>query len=119
MVYFKLYMLLMQVIPGLVIIAVSVPLIRGKIGPNPWCGFRVRRTLEDPVIWYKANAFAGKALIWAAIAMILGSMALYVVPGLDGPTYAVSCTVVDFVALGVTVILSFQFLGKITKPKAS
>ncbi len=32
---FKIIMLLMQVIPGLVLIAVSIPLIRGKIGPNP------------------------------------------------------------------------------------
>jgi uncharacterized membrane protein len=115
MAYFKTYMLLMQVIPGLLLIVLSVPLIRGKVGPNPWYGFRVRRTLEDPVIWYKANAFAGKTLIWAAIAMIMGSLALYVVPGLDGPTYAVACAVIVFVALGVSATLSFRFLGQIPK----
>jgi uncharacterized membrane protein len=119
MAYFKITMLLLQVIPGLVLIAVSVPLIRGKIGPNPWYGFRVRRTLEDPAVWYKANAYAGKTLIWAAIAMIVGSVLLYLFPGLDGPTYAVACTVVVFVALVVAVTLSFRFLGQIPKSKAS
>jgi uncharacterized membrane protein len=115
MAYFKTYMLLMQLIPGLLLLVLSVPLIRGKIRPNPWYGFRVRRTLEDPAVWYKANAFAGKALLRAAIVMIVGSLALYVVPGLDGPTYAVACTVVVLVALSVSVILSFRFLGQITK----
>ena len=115
MAYFKITILLMQVIPGLLLIALSVPLIRGKVGPNPWYGFRVRRTLEDPVVWYKANAFAGKTLIWAGIVMIVGSVVLYLVPDLDGPSYAVACTVVVSVALGVSVILSFRFLGQIPK----
>jgi uncharacterized membrane protein len=114
MAYFKTYMLLMQVIPGLLLIALSVPLIRGKIGPNPWYGFRVRRTLEDPAVWYKANAFAGKTLICAAIAMIVCSLTLYVAPGLDGPTYAIACAAVVFGALGTSVVLSFRFLGQIT-----
>jgi hypothetical protein len=115
MAYFKITMLLMQVIPGLLLIALSVPLIRGKIGPNAWYGFRVRRTLEDPAVWYKANAYAGKALIWAAIAMIVGGVALYPVPELDEPAYAIACTVIVFVALGVSVGLSFRFLGQIPK----
>jgi uncharacterized membrane protein len=115
MAYFKISMLLMQVIPGLLIIALAVPLIRGKIGPNPWYGFRVRRTLEDPAVWYKANAYAGKALLWAAIVMIVGSLALYPVPELDGPAYAIACTAIVFVALGVSVTLSFRFLGQIPR----
>jgi uncharacterized membrane protein len=115
MAYFKIYMLLMQVIPGLLLIALSVPLIRGKIGPNPWYGFRVRRTLEDPVVWNKANAYAGKSLLWAAIVMIVGSVMLYLVPGLDGPTYAVACAVIVLVAIGVVVVSSFRFLGQIPR----
>ena len=37
---------------------ISVPLILGKVGPNPWYGFRVKKTLDDPVAWYAANRYA-------------------------------------------------------------
>ncbi len=112
---FRISMLIMQVSCSLLLIGLSIPLIRRKGRPlNSWYGFRVRRTLEDPAVWYKANAFAGKALIWAGIVMIVGNVVLYLVPGLDGPSYAVACAVVVSVALGVSVILSFRFLGQIT-----
>jgi len=40
---------------GLVLIAVSIPLIFGKIKPNRWYGFRTPTTLSDEQIWYAAN----------------------------------------------------------------
>ena len=48
---------------GLLLAAISVPLILGKIGPNPLCGFRVKKTLEDPAVWYPVNAYAAKRLL--------------------------------------------------------
>ena len=51
---------------GLLLAAVSVPLVLGKIGPNPWYGFRVRKTLADPAVWYPANAYAAKRLLVSA-----------------------------------------------------
>lgn len=36
---------------GAMLIAISIPLIQGRIGPNRWYGFRVRQTLENPSIW--------------------------------------------------------------------
>jgi uncharacterized membrane protein len=109
------YLLIMQLSTGLLLIALSVPLILGKIGPNPWYGFRVRRTLEDPAVWYKANAYAGKTLIGPAVAMIVFSTTFYLIPVLDPPTYATACAVVTLGSLGVSVILCFRFLGRITR----
>jgi SdpI/YfhL protein family len=48
---------------GLLLAAISVPLILGKIGPNPLYGFRVKKTLEDPAVWYPVNAYAAKRLL--------------------------------------------------------
>ncbi len=50
----------------LVLAAVSLPLILGKVPPNPTYGFRTRLTLSSPDIWYPANAFSGWALLIAA-----------------------------------------------------
>lgn len=42
---------------GTVLIGLSLPLIQGRVGPNPWYGFRARRTLEDPRVWSPANSY--------------------------------------------------------------
>jgi uncharacterized membrane protein len=110
------YLWIIQVSSALILATLCVPLILGKIGPNPWYGFRVRRTLEDPVIWYKANAYAGKALILTAIAMIVFSTTFYLIPAFDPPTYAMACAMVCLGSLGVCVGFSFRYLGRITKP---
>ena len=41
-------MSILFVLTGLLMIVLAVPMIRGKVPPNHWYGFRVRRTLEDP-----------------------------------------------------------------------
>src|SRR6266436_2680530 len=53
-------------IASLVIAGVSIPMILGKVAPNPTYGFRTRLTLSSPAIWYPANKFAGWALVIAA-----------------------------------------------------
>jgi uncharacterized membrane protein len=114
--HFRITMWIMQVTFSVLLIALSIPLIKRKIAPNSWYGFRVRQTLEDPGIWYEANAYSGNCLMWAGVVMLVGSVALFAVPGLDGPAYATACTVVDFAAIGMAVIQSFRFLGRIAKP---
>ena len=113
---FRTFMLIMQVIPGLLMIGLSVPLIRRMVAPNPWYGFRVRRTLGDPAAWYEANAYSGRCFLSAGIVIVVGSVALYEVPALDGPAYAVACTLLSLSAVGSAAILSFRFLGRIAKP---
>jgi uncharacterized membrane protein len=109
------YLWVMQLSTGLLLIALAVPLILGKIGPNPWYGFRVRRTLEDPAVWYKANAYAGKALIGLSVAMIVFSTTFYLVPAFDPATYATACSVVTLGSLGVCSFFCFRYLGRITR----
>jgi uncharacterized membrane protein len=106
----------MQVVCSVLLIALSIPLIKRRVAPNSWYGFRVRQTLEDPTVWYEANAYSGNCLLWAGVAILISSVALFAVPGLDGPAYAIACAVVNLGALAVAVILSFRFLGRITKP---
>ena len=41
---------------GLVFIALAIPLLRRKVGPNHLYGLRVKETLENEDVWYEANA---------------------------------------------------------------
>lgn len=50
-----------------VIAAVSVPLILKLVPPNRLYGFRTSQTLSDRTLWFRANHFAGWALLIAAI----------------------------------------------------
>jgi uncharacterized membrane protein len=55
----------LYLILGLVLIALCAPLVQERIPPNPWYGFRVRKTMSDSRIWYAANKVAGKDLMSA------------------------------------------------------
>ena len=75
---FRASMLAMQVDQA----ALMIGLIRDrsalrKIAPNGLYGFRVRRTLADPAVWYEANAFMGLAMIASGLAVGRMSLVLY------------------------------------------
>jgi hypothetical protein len=60
------------------LIGISIPLIQGRLGPNPWYGFRVRRTLEDPDLWYPVNAYSGWWGLSVGVAEIVVAAVLYI-----------------------------------------
>jgi len=107
-----LLLMLMYTISGGLLMALSIPLILGKIGPNPWYGFRVKKTLNDPAIWYPANAYSGKRLFVVGLVGSLISVVLYFVPNMDINTYALSCAGVTVGGLIVAVIQSFLYLRR-------
>ena len=112
---FKTFILFMQISSGLLMIGLAVPLTFGLVGPNSWYGFRVRRTMEDPAVWYKANAFSGKSLIAAGVGIVVASLVLYFTPDIDDPTFATTCALITLGAVGMSMLLSFRFLGRITR----
>jgi uncharacterized membrane protein len=59
---------------GLAFMVISLPLIYKRVPPNRWYGFRVRKTLSDPHIWYAANQVAGIDLFLAGIATTLTAL---------------------------------------------
>ena len=92
-----------------VIAVVSVPMILKIVPPNHLYGFRTPSTLGNPALWYRANTFAGWALLIAAVA----SIALNV--GVDGGVLpGVAHGVVAFVLpLVIAVVASFIYLHRI------
>ena len=81
----------LPLVVNVVIFAAGVPMAFGKVPPNRMYGFRTKTTLSRPDIWYRANAFAGRAMMVATAAAmpialfmsefsLLSSIALIVVP---------------------------------------
>jgi uncharacterized membrane protein len=63
-------------IAGVVIVALSIPLILEKVGPNRLYGFRTRKTLSSPRIWYAANRVAGRDLLIAGVVVVVSDLIL-------------------------------------------
>jgi hypothetical protein len=95
---------------GLLLAALSVPLILRKIGPNPLYGFRVKRTLEDPAVWYPVNAYAAKRLLVVGLVISVFAILLFFVPGVDLLVYALANAGIGLVGLAIAVIQSFLYL---------
>jgi SdpI/YhfL family protein len=53
-------LLLIYASGGILLMLLALPLIAGKIKPNPFYGFRVPATLENPDIWYATHKYFAK-----------------------------------------------------------
>ncbi|MFA5423865.1 MAG: SdpI family protein [Phycisphaerae bacterium] len=56
---------------GLLFIAISIPLLLGRVSPNIWYGFRTKKTISDSSIWYKANKYMAKGFLILGMVQIL------------------------------------------------
>ena len=101
------------VMSGLVLAVVSVPLIFGWIPPNGLYGFRVRKTLEHPEIWYPVNAIGGKRLLLASLVEVMASIALFFVPALRIDTYAYAVLIVWVVAFAFAIVSMLRYINSL------
>ena len=98
---------------GAFLAALSVPMIMGKIPPNGLYGFRVRKTMENPDIWYPVNAYSGKWLLAAGMIMAFAAVGLFFVPGLSLDVYAYAVLAVWVVVFTVGIIASVRFMNSL------
>lgn len=108
-------LLYFHVAAGLLLAALSVPLILGKIGPNPLYGFRVKQTLNNPAVWYPVNAYAAKGLHCLGLGTSATAVVLYSLPGITLDVYALAVLGVFLVGLAITLILSFRYMFRLTR----
>jgi hypothetical protein len=100
---------------GLLLSLLSLPLIWGKIGPNPWYGLRVKQTLEDPAVWYPANAFLARGLFVVGLLTVAAAGSLYLVPEIPLEVYALSVAGIVLTGLVIVVVASFRYLGRLPR----
>lgn len=67
---------LASILIGLCTIALSIPLLIGKIPPNPRYGFRFKRALENESLWYEVNRYGAKHFILWSLFLIAAGFAM-------------------------------------------
>ena len=96
---------------GLVLAAVSVPLILGRISPNGLYGFRVRKTMQNPQIWYPVNKLGGKRLLLASLGLVLAAVSFFFVPHLRIDTYSYAVLIVWVAMFAFAVVSTFRYMN--------
>jgi uncharacterized membrane protein len=105
--------LAIHVATGFTLAVLAIPLIQRSVQPNRWYGFRTKRTLADSDVWYDANAYMGKWLLFMGVSIIVAAVGLYIVPGLDEAWYALVLTVVVLVTTVLLIVQSYRYLHRI------
>jgi hypothetical protein len=99
-------------------VAIGIPCSQGWVPPNRLAGFRTRKTLQDPDIWYAANRVAGYWSIATGIVVAAVSIATFCA-GLALP----AGPLVNLVPclIGIVVILTHGFLviRRVSREKAA
>jgi len=63
---------------GLLIIALSIPLLKGKIKMNSLYGVRFAKSFASESHWYKINRYGAKQMIlWAVLIVLVGIAAFF------------------------------------------
>lgn len=57
--------------PGLLLAALGIPLMLGRVPPNQFYGVRVASAISDPRVWYPINKRGGRDLLLIGVAYTL------------------------------------------------
>jgi SdpI/YfhL protein family len=104
------------VLIGCLCVGSAIPLILQRVPPNPWYGFRVKATVENPAVWYPANRYLGKCLLAFGLFVIVTAVGLSLVPGINPLIYMFSCVGAQVVGAHVMIILCFLSLQSLSRP---
>ena len=78
----EIFLAIMDVIVGLIFLGVFIPLVRRKIGRNPFYGFRTSKTLASDKAWYAVNYAAAKAGVYMSIGTVIFGILMAIVMAL-------------------------------------
>jgi uncharacterized membrane protein len=91
-----------------VIAGTSIPMILKLVPPNPYYGFRTPRTLANRELWFRANRFAGWALL---IGAGVSAFLLTLSPE-SGRAFSLFSLAAFLGPLAIAVVVSFAYVRK-------
>ncbi|NUM45088.1 MAG: SdpI family protein [Anaerolineales bacterium] len=103
-------LLYMYVGGGLFLALIALPLLAEKVKPNPFYGFRVSQTLDDPRIWYATNKYFAQRLLVVGLVEALAAFGLFFWPGLTLDGYALACLGVFVVLFIPAIVQSWRYM---------
>lgn len=98
---------------GLVTALSGLPLVRRRVPPNCWYGFRTPRTLRDERVWYEVNAYVGRLLVWYGLAILVTGGLMALAPPLPEDVLVAVFLAVVFAGLVALLVLSFRQLNRL------
>jgi len=72
-------------------------------------------TLENPVVWYPANQYAAKWLLWPGAVFVVAAVGFCLVPGISGDVYSLGCLFVFAVPLVIGLTLSVRYVKALAR----
>jgi tetratricopeptide (TPR) repeat protein len=97
----------------------GIPFILERVPPNPWSGFRVQATLENPAVWYRANRFLGKCLLGFGLFVMVTAVGLSFIPRINPVVYLFSIVGALIMGTNALVILCFLFLQSLSPTRVT
>ncbi len=97
------------ILTGLLLTGLSIPLVRGKVKPNQWYGFRIQLTLDNPGIWYPANAWAGRRLFVVGVGIIAATLLGFLIPEAWLPAYFLIIALLLVVSVLLITVLGVRY----------
>jgi hypothetical protein len=110
-----LFLVVAYVLLGSLFIGLAVPLIQGRVKPNPWYGVRVPKTLSDPETWYAVNAYFGRRFAVAGLLLAVAAVGLSplgLIPQVGSLAYSIVCQAIMLGSLIWITIDTFRYLRK-------
>ncbi len=108
-------LLILHAASGVLLMALSLPLLWEKIPPNGLYGFRVKATLENPRIWYAANKYAAKRMLVAGAVFVVAAVILYFIPGIGVDTYSLGCLFLFAVPFVIGLLQSLRHVKSLAR----
>ncbi|MFN2160262.1 MAG: SdpI family protein [Anaerolineales bacterium] len=105
---------------GILLIALSIPLILEYVKPNRWYGFRFTLTLNNTRIWYPANRFGGKLLLAYGVAVLevgvlLPMLSVILQLGFDEEIYSYCMVVILITGVVLILLLIWRYIKYLEK----
>ena len=97
---------------ALIAAGLAWPLLRRRIGPNPYYGVRFARSFESEETWYAVNEYgARRLLLWSGVLLAIG-VATFFVPLDRYPRWSLPLGLAPLLFL-VPAVESWRFLKRL------
>ena len=106
-------LMLLYTCAGIGLILLAIPLYLEKIKPNGLYGFRVRKTIERPELWYPVNKYGARWLMLTGLVVVLSAIGFTFIPGLSVDAYSEFCTLAFAVVMTVGLVFTFGYMNSL------
>lgn len=90
-------------------IAISVPLLLGRIKRNRWYGFRLPKAFESEENWRSINEYGARTLIYWSVAIIfVGVISLFI-----STEWVMTAAKATFISVLIPILLTMRYAGKV------